>query len=349
MSVGTGTQLENANRYFPQYYVNNNNLIIEQSSDVLLFAQRSDGLCGLRTNAIIYGNSKTCLFWQNTPGSNARQPDHGKVLKALMKIQDYIDFGMNITGYSPYGASPVKTYVGQDGITRKWVIELNDALCKNYGGASYNGRPWNALTKDQFWSLHDTINDPLPVMHQVFYYELGRSMWDVELDDIWDWQMQNSGEYGYWTLGFNGTMTALAPAQIGLEMDYYGTNATDFEQDRLRDLRYYRLHRVYNFENTWTEYLLPWSQGQSINDLMSGLLIDLCNKLGGMLFLQRFFRFINRRRATPSRTDRIERARNFYTAVKYAYSTIERYNPTYDIEDLFRNEYKWGAIFENWN
>ena len=341
-STGSSQGLPNPNQYFSQQFVDENHLIIEKSNVVLYRGENS----GSPTNTLIYGNGTTCLYYQFTD-ENVPYPDHGRVLKSLLKIQEYIDYGVEMTGFNPLGNLPYKEYTGEDGIKRRFVVEVNDTLLRG-GGAAYNGRPWCATTKIHFNILYDTINDQTPKMAQVYFYELGRCLWDVKLDNIWDWEMESPSNYGYWTLGFNGMMTAIAPDQIGVELDYYGMNAQQFKQARLDDLNRYLNDPQYNFDNAWTVSRLPWNNAQTINDMMSGLIIYLYDLLGGNEFLKCFYRYINRRDETPNRTDRKERARNFYLSTYYGYSTA--YNngtspPPINVKTMFKKQIKWKSIF----
>src|SRR5690606_33253046 len=128
-----------------------------------------------------------------------------------------------------------KQYVGSDGKVRHYVLEVNNYLCWSYGGASYNGKAWTALTKTYFQHTLDTINKVKPTLHQAFFYEIGRTFYDLKLDDILDWETTaGPAYYGYWTLGFNGAMTVLAPEAMGINMYYAGHDTAWFRAERLK-------------------------------------------------------------------------------------------------------------------
>ena len=340
LHVYMATSLPNPASLLPADIVTKNKLLIANHTSEI-FSSDSTGGCGRIADVIVYCTGDTCIFWEHDP---INVPDHKKVFKFLLRLEEYIRLGMTVMDYDPRTLPPIRQYTGLDGITRKMVIELNNELCAGYGGASHNGQPWVATPKFGFWFSYDTINKIKPLMHQVFFYELGRSLYDITLDDILDWQMQNPSEWGYWTLGFNGAMTVLAPERMGVELEYFGQNTLRFRQDRLRDLATYIGSTKYTFNNTWCSYLLPWNSNQSINDVMSGLLIYLSDTYGGLPFLTRLFINLKKQPPTPHKTDRQLRATNLYKATHQ--SALDLYDTTVagQIRTYFRTKLRWTFV-----
>lgn len=331
--------LPNPKTLFPADYVDKNKLILENSRQNL-FTPNPNGQCYYTTDIIVFGNKNICVYWQKSRVT----PNYKNVLKSLEWIQKYIDYGTDLMNYDPTIISR-KSYTGADGIIRKWIIEANVELCNGYGGASYNGYSWCAVSQNFYNYLVNTVNNAQPTIHQVIFYEMGRCMYDLILDKTLDWQMQDVSEYGYWTLGFNGAMTALAPPDIGCKMEYYGKNAADFRADRINDLNTYINNSKYTFDNTWSVKLLPWNNNQSINDLMSGLLIYLYDKIGyGYRGLQRVFYLLKDQPSTLKKTDRKGRAINFYNSVYQTMADLHNKSEAYKMYLYFRNTLKWNFV-----
>jgi hypothetical protein len=304
-----------------------------------IFSGGTDGQCYHTVDVTAYCHDLLCIFWEKS-GSNSTL-DSTKALKALNILQRYIDFGTAIMNYKPLPLAGHE-FTGTDGKKRSWTIDMANYLCDGYGGASYNGKAWNGLTKPQFMGLYNSVNNSKPTVDQVFFYEMGRSMYDLKLDEILDWQMEDASKWGYWTLGFNGAMTVLAPEALNLEMNYFGTNTAKFRADRLKDINTYINNTRYNFDNAWSVWLLPWAQNQSINDMMSGLLILMSDKFGGRAYLSELFKQLKLQPTTPLKTDRKLRAKNLYNAAKLAARRTGRSQK--EIEDFFKKTLRWTFL-----
>lgn len=335
--------LPNPNTLLPQDIVTKHKILIENYQS-MTFAPNPSGGCGVVDDVIVYCTGKTAIFWKLNPQTTL---DHTASLKMLLILERTIDFMTSLIHHDPRVNTPLREFTGSDGITRNMVIEINDELCSGYGGASYNGRPWCATSRYAYNFTKATYQYAKPTVHQVFFYELGRSCWDLVLDDILDWQMQNPGEYGYWTLGFNGAMTVLVPENLGLNLEYFGQNTATFRKDRLKDLDTYINNRAYTFENTWCSYLVPWNQYQSINDVMSGLLIRLYDRYGGLKFLGRMFYRLKQQPTTPNKTDRQQRANNLYKACYQAWVDLYGNVNANGITTLFRDTLRWKFVTLN--
>ena len=246
----------NPSDFLPQDIVDKNNMLITKHN-TSIFAPGPDGSCGKNSDVTVYCTKDVCIFWEY---NEYRIPDHRNVLKFLLKLQEYIELCKWVMDYDPMTQDPIKTYTGSDDITRRFIIELNDELCVGYEGVSYKGRSWIACSKYSYWFSDSTINSIKPTIHNVFFNEIGKTVFDSSLDDILEWEMQNSYEWGYWSLGFNGAMSVLSSEKMNIELEYYGQNTHRFRTERLRDLTTYINNSSYTFKNTWCSYLLPWNQ-----------------------------------------------------------------------------------------
>lgn len=334
------TPLPNPSSLLPVDIVTKHNLLIA-NHQAEIYAPNSTGSCGKTTDVIAYCTTNTCIFWEIDP---TNIPNHKRVLKVLLRLDEFVSLCMMIMTYDPRSQVPIRQYTGADGITRKMIIELNNEVCPEYDGSNYNGQPWMVASKYGFWFSYDTIYKVRPDVHQIFFYELGRAVYDPALDDILEWQMKYPNEVGYWAAGFNGAMTVLGPEHMKVDLEYYGQDTAGFRQDRLTDLSTYVNNTKYTFSNTWSKYLLPWNQYQSINDVMSGLLIYLSDTYGGLRFLARLFYLLKQQPTTPNKTDRQLRATNFYRATRQA--ALDLYDTTVanQVRTYFRTKLRWTFV-----
>lgn len=325
--------------YTPPCPFQNGLIHFEKTTQNMFTTDPKTGSCGYTTDTLDYCHNKMCIYWTY----DAADPtlDLTKVLKALNILQNYVDFGSKVMDYDPT-QRPYKTFKGTDGITRKWILEMSEALCPGFGGAGINGTSWNGIPKYAFELLYNTVDQASPTVHQIFFYELGRGLYDIKLDNILDWQMQSDGQVGFWTLGFNGAMTVLAPETLGLQTQYNNMGLAEFRAARMKDIDTYINNSNWNFDNAWSVYLLPWSPTQSVNDLMSGLLIRMSDKFGGIPYLSRLFVRLKQQPATPSKTDRKLRATNLYVAARLAYQDLKG-DPAV-IDQFFKTTLRWTFL-----
>lgn len=324
--------------YFNAQQIELHKYIIEEKRENI-FAPNASGGCRVDADIIVFGNRNLCIYWQK----NGQPVQYKRILLALGWIERYIRFGGFCMDYDST-ALPIKTHTGADGIKRKWIIEANTELCRGYGGAAYNGRSWCAITQSNLNDLINTSEQARPTMPQVLFYEMGRGLWDLKFDKIWDWELDQPQHYGFWTLGFNGAMTCLAPEFIGANMNYYGQDAAGFRADRLNDLNTYVRSRRYNFENTWCAYLLPWNSSQSVNDLMSGLIIQLYESYGGPAFMHLFAKHLKDQPDTYTRQERERRAENMVRAVVLAVNDLYGMTKAVEAHQYFYATLRWTFL-----
>lgn len=324
--------------YFSQDEIDDNGYIIEEKT-TQIFASRPEGGCGVTDTVVVCANKTVCIYWQK----NLYRIPYRDLLLATNWIGKYILWGGYIMDSDPTQKA-FKSHTGKDGITRKWIIEANSELCYGYGGAAYNGRSWCALSQDNMRKLTNTVRYSKPTIPQVIFYEVGRCLYNLKLDDILDWQMEQPEQYGYWTLGYSGAMTAIIPELIGCNMDYYGQDAAAFKAARLQDLNTYVTNSNYNFQNTWSSLLLPWNNSQSINDLMSGLLIYLYDNYGGATFLYQLFHHLLQQPSSYSKIQREDRARNLVRSCYLAVRSIFGDQRALHAHGYFYNNLRWRFV-----
>ncbi len=322
--------------YFTPAQVQTNKYIIEEKTD-RIFAPDSNGRCWSVENIIVFANERICVYWQK----NNNPVKYKEILLSLDWLGKYVLYGGYIMDYGP---SEFKTHTGRDGITRAWVVEANTELCSGYGGAAYNGKSWCAISQDNLLKLINTVYESKPTIPQVIFYEMGRCLYNLKLDKVLDWQMENPDQYGYWTLGFTGAMTAIMPDLINCKMDYYGTDAAGFRAARINDLNTYVGNSNYTFQNTWSAYLLPWTTNQSVNDLMSGLLIYLSENYGSAQFLYKMFFYLCQQRDDYTRTQREQKASNLVRSCYLAVRDLSGETQAVKIHRYFYSTLRWSFV-----
>ena len=323
--------------YFTPAEVDRHKYIIEESNQ-RLYIKNSSGGCWANADVIVFGNSEVCIFWQK----NNQTVKYRELLLSLQWLERYARYGRLLMSYDSTTRA-FRTYTGADGITRKWVVEANTELCRG-GGAAYNGRSWLAISQDSMNELLNTVTQSVPTMPQVIFYEMGRGLWDLKLDETLDWELDIPSRYGFWTLGFNGAMTVIAPEYLGVKMNYYGWDAAAFRTDRLNDLNSYIRGRRYNFENTWCEYLLPWNTNQSVNDLMAGLVIYLYENYGREAFLHYLFALLKTQPDNYPRSYRERRAENLVRSACIAAYWTQGADRAAELHRYFYSTLRWTFL-----
>ncbi|MEM6801196.1 MAG: T9SS type A sorting domain-containing protein [Bacteroidota bacterium] len=180
----------------------------------------------------------------------------------------------------------------------KAVIEVVDDNCGAGGLASHGGLGMSTgkVFLDRFYDRllsHQEIAVP-----QVFLYELNRNFWlagNQGYNSKFDWAMNDEvNNYGWWTVGMNNAMAYMIPDMLGIKLQYFGTYGLDFWKDgMLNDFYPYLNDTTYNFDYGWRQSLMPWRPVQSINNLMSGLIIYSYENFGGENWLRGFYEQMN--------------------------------------------------------
>ena len=176
----------------------------------------------------------------------------------------------------------------------KPVIEIVLDNC-GAGGFASHGVLGMSTGKVFFDRMYDRyiFNQEIAVP-QVFFYELNRNFWDG-YNSKFDWSMDNNpSNYGWWTVGMNNAMAYMMPDMLGIKVQYFGSYGLDFWADgMLGDFYPYLNDPQYDFDYGWTQSFMPWRPEQSINNLMSGLIIYSYQNFGGEEWLKGFYKQMN--------------------------------------------------------
>ena len=73
-----------------------------------------------------------------------------------------------------------------------------------------------------------------------------------------------------------------------VEMVYFGRSREQFRSRMQRDIREC-IRRGYEFDDAWTKIRMLWRPNESVNDLMTGLLLALYDAYEGPTFVNAFF------------------------------------------------------------
>jgi len=136
---------------------------------------------------------------------------------------------------------------------------------------------------------------------QVFIYESNRNFWLPEFNDYIDWAMDDEPmNWGWWTVGMNNAMAVMMTDILGVDLEYFGYDSQWFRDRMVANLETYRDNPIYDFNYGWRQEYMPWDLNESINDLMSGLIIHSYETWGGEAWLKGFYQSI---RNVPPRSD----------------------------------------------
>ena len=278
--------------------------------------RRAVAWLGTRTGVVIecpddFDSSGSAVHARNALSTS--ESGRNRVLKALDTIYDTMESTTLSSGLSPYNGNGV-------GGLAPIEIPLDNA---GAGGLAHHGVSGISVGVPLFAPLcaraESSTNSALAVDH-VYYYEMSRNFWEPRFNRAFDWRMDGEvHNWGWWTVGFNNLWAIVLPEIVSSEnvvdMVYFGRARSEFRARMQRDIRACVRER-HNFESAWTKSRMPWRPNESINDLMTGLLLSLYDAYGGPKFFNAFFAEL--RTATPvndgnSGTDRFQQCRdNFY-------------------------------------
>lgn len=207
------------------------------------------------------------------------------------------------------------------------------------GGLAHHGVLGIGVGDGYFEGQYNRVNSGDNAYHQVFFYETARNYWGPVMQKI-DYATSNSPDsWGWWTVGFNNAMASLMPRHPipGItDLSYNGQNGQHFRDGMLGYLSTYLSSPDYTWENSWNRDRLPWDQNTSVNDLMSGLVIQLSEDYaaGGTAIVQGLYREIPR--VPDLATDHSDSAGardNFYIAASRAAGV--------DLRSYFTDTLRW--------
>ena len=136
---------------------------------------------------------------------------------------------------------------------------------------------------------------------QVWFYEINRNFWKPDFNDSFDWAMDdNPVNWGWWTVGMNNAQAYMMTDILGVRLEYFGSGAGYWYDRMVGELDDYIADPQYDFDFGWRQSLMPWHPTESINDMMSGLIMYAYETWGGRTWLEGFYEWIQ----SPLITDR---------------------------------------------
>ncbi|TPN86177.1 DUF5018 domain-containing protein [Aquimarina algicola] len=217
----------------------------------------------------------------------------------------------------------------------KTVIEIVKDNCGS-GGLASHGVLGMSTGVSFFDNLYNNIAMGSNAIPQVFLYEINRNYWLPKFNKKIDWAMnEEPANYGWWTVGMNNAQAVILTASINTELDYFGQNRDGFRNRMVQNFTTYLNSSSYDFDYGWKQSLMPWNSTESINDLMSGLLIYSYENFGGDLWMKNFYKYI-KDSSIPNRSGVFAYQECRDNVYKIWSLSAER-----DLIDFFENDMKW--------
>ncbi len=220
----------------------------------------------------------------------------------------------------------------------KPVIEVVIDNC-GAGGLASHGVLGMSTGKYFLDEYYDLVNQGINSVPQVFLYELNRNFWQAGMDGFngkFDWAMNEEPQnYGWWTVGMNNAQAYIIPKSLNIGMYYFGNDLNYWETRMVGELEDYMNDSQYDFDFGWRQSLMPWHNTESINDLMSGLIIYSYNNFGGESWIKGFYEHIQNN-DIPNRSGVFayqECRDNIYKIWSYAANE--------DLISFFENDLRW--------
>ena len=130
---------------------------------------------------------------------------------------------------------------------------------------------------------------------QVYYYEMCRNFWFGDYNPRIDYCCDNNKScYGWWTVGFNNAMSVIVSEITSTPFYYFGQSREQFARGMLKDFESYVEDPKWCWENSWVCSRMPWRKEQSINNMMSGFIIEGFKRFGGKKWIQGVYRELGR-------------------------------------------------------
>lgn len=164
------------------------------------------------------------------------------------------------------------------------------------GGLAHHGVGGLSVGVSVLWALCERASRSTgaTLVDHVYFYELGRNFWYPHFNRAFDYYCDdNPSCWGWWTVAFNNLWPIIIPdIADGIELTYFGQSREKFRKGMLNDFAtYVRLAAQgrHDFE-AWKCSRMPWRKEQSVNNLMTGLLVALYEAYGRLEWIVAFFR-----------------------------------------------------------
>lgn len=259
-----------------------------------------------------------------------------RILRALDTLYETMESTTCSSGPSPYnesgvhGLAPVEIPLDNNG-AYAWARD-------GVSGISVDMELFAPLCADA-----ESLDDSVLAVNYVFFYEMSKNFWEPSFDDVFDWAMDGEEDnWGWWLAGFSNLWAIVLPEIVtpenAVEMDYFGEDRSVFRARMKSDIRAC-IRARHNFDTAWKTSRMPWNPEDTINSLMTGLLLALYDAYGGAKFLKSFFAEL--RVATPvnddddsAGSDKFQQCRdNFYRVTSRAAQL--------DLKHCFVEQLRW--------
>ncbi len=259
----------------------NSNTTTTVDSQLVNYNYRIAFCVGTRSSTAWIGESIVVMIEGENPSD--RDPE---VMTETVRLLEEVYAGFeNITGLTDLPNAAI--------FQGKTVIEIPQDNC-GFGGLANHGALGISTGVPFFNILYNSLENNFRIIPQVFMFEINRNFWPEQFNNKFDWSMDNQIQnYGFWTVGMNNAQAVMLTEILGIELDYFGANRIAFRNKMVDNLTtYINNPDEYDFNFGWLQSLMPWAQNESINDLMSGLLIFSYENFGEERWLNNFYRYI---------------------------------------------------------
>lgn len=265
---------------------------INETTDVQMIATDYIFGCSSQTQAVAWYDDTIAIVIE---GEDALQFEHEAMSRIVTFFHRLYDKYESVTGLTNLPlASPWQNRI---------TIQIPLDNCGAGGLASHGVRGISVGIGEFMQQYEHALNSDNSFMH-VFFYESNRNFWLPEYNDYFDWAMDDElMNWGWWTVGMNNAMAVIMTDLLGVKLDYHWADGDDqlwFRNRMVANFEAYRDNTIYDFDYGWRQHLMPWDPNESINDLMSGLIIHSYETWGGETWLKGFYQYI---RTVPPRSD----------------------------------------------
>lgn len=198
------------------------------------------------------------------------------------------------------------------------VIEINDAVAENEI-LSIPGYAGFAISKAFFNSEYQRYIHRKKIWSLAWFRGIGTNFLTSDLTASIDYTLHdNSNTYGWWRRALNETLALSISDYLSIEVDEGGKNTNEikaFYTDQLST--YINNPDLYNWDNTFVQRILPWSEKTELDSLLTGILLELYNN-NQTVFLSSYFLHLKNLPALSDAQDYQTARNNFYQAARTA-------------------------------
>ena len=254
---------------------------ISNVPEVQAVSTNHDFWCSSNTEAVAWFDDSIAIVIE---GQDALTLDHATMTRMVEFFHRLYDKYESITGLTDL---PLDT-PWQEHITIQIPLDNCGA-----GGLANHGVRGISIGRGFFDEQYDILLSGQERYHQVFFYESNRNFWPSYFNESFDWAMNDEPmNWGWWTVGMNNAMAVMMSDMLNVELEYFGQDSTWFRDRMILNFDTYKNNTLYDFDYGWRQEYMPWNTNESINDLMSGLIIHSYETWGGEMWLKNFYQVI---------------------------------------------------------